>query len=89
MLLAAARGRHPPPPPAFQLEPGACAGVKTREVWTDRTGTAHWNYRIKVVPWTAFGRLTLQLHGNGMAVEAVYGGAGVVNALNGGVLQCT
>ena len=74
VLLAAARGRHPPPPPAFQLEPGACAGVKTREVWTDRTGTAHWNYRIKVVPWTAFGRLTLTLHGNGMAVEAVYGG---------------
>ena len=56
------RAVHPPPPPMLDLE-GACAGIKQRETWKTATGEPHWSYRIKVQPWTVFGRVRVLLHG--------------------------
>ena len=71
--LRVTRAIHPPPPPLFDLA-GACAGVKTRETWKDDDGTHHWSYKIKVQPWTTFGRITVTLHGWSMKLEQTYYG---------------
>ena len=60
--LGVASAVHPPPPPMFELD-GACAGIKQRETWKSATGEPHWSYRIKVQPWTVFGRVRVVLHG--------------------------
>jgi hypothetical protein len=62
---------HPPPPPSFNLN-GACAGVKQRETWNDLNGQPSWSYRIKVAPWTVFGKVHVQLHGWDMALTKNY-----------------
>ena len=64
---------RPPPPPALDLD-GACAGVKSSESWKDSKGSSHWSYRIKVQPWTVFGRVHVELHGYGMKVVDIYSG---------------
>lgn len=63
-----------PPPPAFDLA-GACAGVKLSETWKDADGVFHWSYKIKVQPWTTFGRVSVTLHGWGMQLEKTYYGS--------------
>lgn len=73
-LLPAVASLRPPPPPAFDLE-GACAGVKSRETWRDSEGFFHWSYKVKVSPWTAFGRITVSLHGWNMHLESTYYGS--------------
>ena len=73
LALRATLAVHPPPPPSFDLA-GACAGVKTRETWKDDTDTHHWSYKIKVHPWTLFGRITVKLHGWSMELEKTYYG---------------
>eukprot|EP00966_Prymnesium_polylepis_P323934 7380061-Prymnesium_polylepis.1 len=73
LVLRVACAIHPPPPPAFELG-GACAGVKTRETWKDDDDTHHWTYKIKVQPWTLFGRITVTLHGWGMQLDKTYYG---------------
>ena len=62
---------RPPPPPMFDLN-GACAGIKQRETWKSTSGEPHWSYRIKVYPWTVFGRIRVQLHGWDMALTKNY-----------------
>ena len=64
---------RPPPPPALDLD-GACAGVKSSESWKDAKGASHWSYRIKVQPWTVFGRVHVELHGYGVKVVDIYSG---------------
>ena len=64
---------RPPPPPALDLD-GACAGVKSSESWKDKAGMAHWSYRIKVNPWTVFGRVHVELHGYNVKVVDIYSG---------------
>ncbi|KAL3923686.1 MAG: hypothetical protein SGPRY_004141, partial [Prymnesium sp.] len=73
-LLPAVASLRPPPPPAFDLE-GACAGVKSRETWRDGDGLFHWSYKVKVSPWTTFGRITVSLHGWNMHLESTYYGS--------------
>ena len=65
---------RPPPPPKFELD-GACAGVKQRETWKSANGQPNWTYRIKVSPWTVFGRIRVQLHGWDMTVTKNYSAA--------------
>ena len=64
---------RPPPPPALDLD-GACAGVKSSESWKDSKGSSHWSYRIKVQPWTVFGRVHVELHGYNVKVVDIYSG---------------
>ncbi|KAL1514948.1 hypothetical protein AB1Y20_004024 [Prymnesium parvum] len=73
LLLPTASATRPPPPPAFDLA-GACAGVKSSETWKDSDGNFHWSYKIKVYPWTTFGRIRVSLHGWSMALEKAYYG---------------
>lgn len=68
------RGVRPPPPPTFELD-GACAGVKQRETWKSAKGQPNWSYRIKVSPWTVFGKIRVQLHGWDMSVSKNYSAA--------------
>lgn len=68
---------RPPPPPAVDLR-GACAGVARRETWKASNGQPNWSYRIKVSPWTVFGRVHVELHGWDMVVTKNYSAA-VVN----------
>jgi hypothetical protein len=53
--------------PPLQLN-GACASVKQRETWKTASGQPCWSYRIKVQPWTVFGRVHVQLHGWDLAL---------------------
>ena len=73
LTVALCSAVHPPPPPELDLD-GACAGVKSSESWTDKAGKSHWSYRIKVQPWTVFGRVHVELHGYGMKVVDTYSG---------------
>ena len=73
LALPAAYGFNPPPPPQLVLG-GECAGVKSSESWSTKEGEPHWSYRIKVAPWTLFGRVHVELHGWGMQASVVRGG---------------
>ena len=74
LVLVLCSAVRPPPPPALDLD-GACAGVKSSDSWKDaKTGSAHWSYRIKVQPWTVFGRVHVELHGYNMKVVEIYNG---------------
>ena len=64
---------RPPPPPALNLE-GACAGVSRSDSWKDPKTGAHWSYRIKVQPWTVFGRVHVELHGYNVKAVDIYSG---------------
>ena len=73
LALPVACGFRPPPPPQLVLD-GECAGVKSSESWKTKEGEPHWSYRIKVAPWTVFGRVHVELHGWGMQATVVRGG---------------
>ena len=73
LWIALSSAVRPPPPPALNLE-GACAGVKSSESWKDPKTGAHWSYRIKVQPWTVFGRVHVELHGYNVKVVDIYSG---------------
>ena len=73
LALTVCSALRPPPPPALDLD-GACAGVKSSESWKDAKGASHWSYRIKVQPWTVFGRVHVELHGYGVKVVDIYSG---------------
>ena len=73
-VSSSVRGVRPPPPPTFELD-GACAGVKQRETWKSAKGQPNWSYRIKINPWTVFGKIRVQLHGWDMAVSKNYSAA--------------
>lgn len=73
LALPACSAVRPPPPPTLVLD-GACAGVKRSESWKDKSGKSHWSYRIKVQPWTVFGRVHVELHGWSMQVQDIYSG---------------
>ena len=71
LVLRSLYATRPPPPPMLELN-GACAGIKQRETWKSTTGEPHWSYRIKVQPWTVFGRVRVLLHGWDMTVTKNY-----------------
>ena len=73
LALTVCSALRPPPPPALDLD-GACAGVKSSESWKDAKGASHWSYRIKVQPWTVFGRVHVELHGYNVKVVDIYSG---------------
>ena len=57
---------------------GKCAIVIKEQKWLaeDMEGEqqGNWDYKIRVEPWTLFGKVTVKLVGNGMQVAHVYGG---------------
>lgn len=73
LWIALSSAVRPPPPPELSLE-GACAGVKSSESWKDPNTGSHWSYRIKVQPWTVFGRVHVDLHGYNVKVVDIYSG---------------
>ena len=46
--------------------------MKSREQWKDKEDSWHWNLRIKVKPWTALGRINVELHGTAVSLTDVY-----------------
>ena len=59
---------------------GECAIVVKEQQWLaeDMAGEkqGNWDYKIRVEPWTLFGKVTVNLYGTDMKVEHVYGGTG-------------
>ncbi|KAL1504877.1 hypothetical protein AB1Y20_008647 [Prymnesium parvum] len=57
---------------------GKCAVVVKEQKWLaeDMEGEAqgNWDYKIRVEPWTLFGKVRVRLMGNAMQVAHVYGG---------------
>ena len=43
----------------------------------------NFNYKIMVEPWTPFGHVTVQLHGVGMKVDAIYGASPMQGDIRG------
>ena len=70
-LAIAALAARPPPPPAFDMA-GRCAAVKQSETWKSSIGEPNWSYRIKVSPWTVFGRIKVELRGWDMRLVTAY-----------------
>jgi len=59
---------------------GHCAAVVTLQKWVaanpeDGRTEGRWDMRIKVHPWTIFGKVHVSLRGNDIATERVFGGA--------------
>ena len=57
----------------FDME-GRCAAVYHEQKWLAVDDVHNWDYKIMVEPWTAFGEVTVKLHGVGMQVQHIYGG---------------
>ena len=59
---------------------GECAVIVKEQQWLaeDMYGenTGNWDYKIRVEPWTLFGKVTVVLKGTDMQVNHVYGGTG-------------
>lgn len=57
---------------------GKCAVVVKEQKWLaeDMEGEkqANWDYKVRVEPWTLFGKVRVDLIGKRMSVEHVYGG---------------
>ena len=69
MTMAAAPSRAE----KFDMK-GECASVYHEQKWLASDDVTNWDYKIMVEPWTAFGLVTVTLHGIGMSVQQVYGG---------------
>lgn len=57
---------------------GKCAVIVKEQKWLaeDMEGEkqGNWDYKVRVEPWTLFGKVTVQLIGNHMQVQHIYGG---------------
>lgn len=57
---------------------GACAAVVTLQKWQEAPvdggePVGKWDMRVKVHPWTLFGKVHVRLRGNGLVTENVFG----------------
>ena len=72
LVSLSAAAAAPLPSSASDVMGGKCATVKSREQWKDKEDSWHWNLRIKVKPWTALGRINVELHGTAVSLTDVY-----------------
>ena len=63
----------------FDLQ-GRCAAVVNSAQWSEATKggdrVSRWDLKIKVDPWTFFGRVNVGLTGNGVTIDSIYGAVG-------------
>ena len=70
MLLATTAGA------ASSGKKPACAELYHEQKWLNNDDVHNWDYKIKVMPWTVFGHVTVKLHGIDMRVNHIYGADG-------------
>jgi hypothetical protein len=82
-LLAAALAAAGASAAQFDMH-GECAAVVTLQKWQEAPATgggppvSRWDMRIKVHPWTIFGKVHVTLRGNDLSTDNVFGGDAVL-----------